>query len=117
ITVNDEWAQEPDGFAGLKFGATKEDIEKRITFEYYGVDEDVCGPDSDTPYPTLGITHFSFGNANITVSLIFTPADGLHCIRGMFATDRFEDLRAAFVSLYGQPHDHTLKCRQSTKGC
>src|ERR1700730_6563441 len=103
--VNDEWPQEPSGFQNLKFGWTKQEVEKHVALEHYGVVEDGFGPQLDTPYPTLGVTHISVGGANITAHLIFTPADGLQCVQGMFPTEQFESLKLAFLSLYGKPHE------------
>src|ERR1700736_2412520 len=104
-TVSDEWPHEPSGFQNLKFGWTKQEVEKHVALEHYGVVEDGFGPNLDTPYPTLGVTHLSVGGANITAHLMFTPADGLQCIRGMFQTEQFEGLKAAFVMLFGKPHE------------
>src|ERR1043166_9034097 len=103
--TNDEWPQEPSGFQSLNFGWTKEEVEKHVTLEHYGVIEDGFGPHLDTPYPTIGITNISVGGANITAHLIFTPADGLQCVQGMFPMDQFEFLKRSFQSLYGHPHE------------
>jgi hypothetical protein len=112
VPPDDEWPQEPDGFHNIKFGSTKEDAEKFVTFEEYVVSEDWLGPDLDTPYPTRGVTHFSFGGIEITVSLIFTLADGCHCFDGIFPTEHFDSIKSAFLNLYGQPHEVSFEVRQ-----
>ena len=114
VAAGDEWLQEPDGFYNIKFGSTKEDAEKFVTFEQYGVSVERGGP-PNAPYPARGVTHFSLGDADIMASLIFTPADGCHCFQGMFSTEQFENLKLAFVRLYGQPHEVSSEVRQFTE--
>jgi hypothetical protein len=83
VAASDEWPQEPDGFQGLKFGATKEEARKLVIFEWYGISAE-WGLGLDDPYPTRGVARVNFAGADITESLIFHPANGLHCIQGVF---------------------------------
>jgi hypothetical protein len=105
IAAGDEWPQEPDGFHNIKFGSRKEDAERFVTFDHYGFIGGGWGTNLDTAYPTLGITHFSLGGAEITASLIFTPGDGCHCFEGTFPAEQFDIVKSSFVSMYGQPHE------------
>ena len=100
-----EWPQEPDGFYNIKFGSTKEEAEKVVTFERYGITRDNWGLTPEDPYPTLGVAHFNVGGVRISASLIFHPARGLQCIQGTFPTDQFEAVQSAFLKLYGKPHE------------
>ena len=111
VAASDEWPQEPDGFQGLKFGGTKEEACKLVTFEWYGISAE-WGLGLDDPYPTRGVARVNFAGADITESLIFHPAKGLQGIQGVFSTDQFEVLKSAFISLYGKPHEETSGIQQ-----
>jgi hypothetical protein len=97
VPAGDEWPQEPDGFHNIKFGSRKEEAEKFVTFEQYGISGDAWGLRSDEPYPTIGITHLSFGDTDIKASLIFHPTKGLHCFQGVFPTDQFEGIKSDWM--------------------
>jgi hypothetical protein len=99
-----EWPQEPDGFTNLKFGWTKEEVERHISLDHYSIIVDGTGNEA-LPYPTCGNARFSFAGVPIAAALTFTLADGLHCIYGAFPSTAFEQVKSAFINLYGQPHE------------
>jgi hypothetical protein len=112
--ANDDWVQEPDGFFNLRFGSTKEEVEKRHNFEHYGLVED--GMAEDLPYPACGKISFTFDGVPITAFLTFTVADGLNCIQGSFASTSFDKIKSAFIHLYGPPHEHSSEIREFRNG-
>lgn len=107
--ASDEWVQEPDGFYNLRFGSTKEEVEKHHTFEHYSLVDD--GMAEDLPYPACGKISFTFDGVLITAFLTFTVADGLNCIQGSFASTSFDQIKSAFIDLYGPPHEHSSEVR------
>lgn len=89
----DAWPQEPDGFNGLKFGATVSEVRTKTVFgsclaESFG--DVTCS------------TAISVGDVATNISLTFTN-DHLTRFSGTFPSSKLNQLRDIFLHWYGNP--------------
>jgi len=106
------WRQEPDGFGGLKFDATKDQTEKKITLENChtlefpaAIKKAVGGKmygtlDCKASLNVAGKTYL----ANVQFSVPHDGESQLINIYGAFARADYPSVKKAFIKLYGQPH-------------
>ena len=89
------WAEEPDGFKGMKFGSTQIKLRQRMTFES-------CLPDQYGA--TLCYVDVSIGD-NRAEGVFHFVKDRFSMIVGHCKQTECESLRAIFVERYGKPHE------------
>jgi hypothetical protein len=106
------WRQEPDGFGGLKFDATKDQTEKKIklenchTLEIPAAIKKAVGAKMNGTLDckvSLKVAGKSF-IANVQFAVPHDGESRLINIYGTFAKADYPSLKIAFVRLYGQPH-------------
>ena len=106
------WRQEPDGFGGLKFDATKDQTEKKIKLENChaleipaAIKKAVGGKMNGTLdcKASLNVAGKSF-IANVQFAVPHDGESRLINIYGTFAKADYPSVKIAFVRLYGQPH-------------
>ena len=106
------WHQEPDGFGGLKFDATRAETEKKIKLENCQIPEvpaavkkAVGGKMNGTLdcKASLKVAAKSF-IANVQFAVPHDGESRLINIYGTFARADYPSVKIAFVRLYGQPH-------------
>ena len=106
------WRQEPDGFGGLKFDATKDQTEKKIKLENChtleipaAIKKAVGGKMNGTLdcKASLNVAGKSF-IANVQFAVPHDGESRLINIYGTFARADYPSLKIAFIRLYGQPH-------------
>jgi hypothetical protein len=102
----DHWPQEPDGFNGMKFDATRSEIEKVIKLEN-------C---ETAKYGNIGCkVTLDFAGRNLKGNILFlVPQDPktnasvgqgrLGNIYAQFGKTDYSFVKAAFIKMYGQPH-------------
>src|SRR5579871_675605 len=88
-----QWNQQPDGFAGLKFGANKTAVEQQIKVEASSSYEDVL----------VLVTRFTFCEVEILGRCVFL-ANQLSAIAGDFALSEWDLVLSAFTETYGYNH-------------
>ena len=106
------WPQEPDGFGGLKFDATRAETEKKIKLENCQIPEvpatvkKAVGGKMNLPLEctaSLKVAGKSF-IANVQFAVPHDGESRLINIYGTFARADYPSLKIAFIRLYGQPH-------------
>ena len=106
------WPQEPDGFGGLKFDATRAETEKKIKLENCQIPEvpaavkKAVGGKMNLPLECKASLKVA-GKPFIANVQFAVPHDGesrLINIYGTFARADYPSLKIAFIRLYGQPH-------------
>ena len=106
------WPQEPDGFGGLKFDATRAETEKKIKLENCQILEvpaavkKAVGGKTNLPLECrvpLKVAGKSF-IANVQFAVPHDGESRLINIYGTFARADYPSMKIAFIRLYGQPH-------------
>jgi len=106
------WPQEPDGFGGLKFDATRAETEKKLKLENCQIPEvpaavkKAVGGKMNLPLEckaSLKVAGKSF-IANVQFAVPHDGESRLINIYGTFARADYPSLKIAFIRLYGQPH-------------
>ena len=106
------WPQEPDGFGGLKFDATRAETEKKIKLENCQILEvpavvkKAVGGKMNLPLECKASLNVA-GKPFIANVQFAVPHDGMSRlinIYGTFARADYPSVKIAFIRLYGQPH-------------
>ena len=95
-----KWAQEPNAFKGLRFGASL-----GTAREVFG--EGLSEYPSDVPGFYIYKALLKIGATRVTAQLIFTGENGDRKFVGVigdFPSESYDDMREIFVSRYGSPH-------------
>jgi hypothetical protein len=106
------WLQEPDGFGGLQFDATRAETEKKIKLENCQIPDvpaavkKAVGGTMNLPLEckaSMKVAGKSF-IANVQFAVSHDGESRLINIYGTFARANYPSLKIAFIRLYGQPH-------------
>jgi len=103
-----DWPQEPDGFNGLKFLATKADVEKVVKLGPCKRFEGHNPTDLEVKECKVALV---LGRINLDIDVHFTSEKGwrdgdsqLTQIPGFFGMANYATVKAAFIKMYGEPH-------------
>jgi hypothetical protein len=93
----DDWSQEPSEFVGLKFGATRAQLEKQLKLQ--------CFIDSNRN--VVCTTILDLYDTKVRMALMFID-DQLASINGELPLSKCSGFKSAFLALYGQPHREAI---------
>jgi len=91
----ENWTQQPDGFGGLKFGASQAVVDKEYSLEATQIDSRNIGKAYRTQMNVWGM--------ELDVSLMFL-SDQLSLVSVAYPGERFTDVKAKMIELLGPVH-------------